>query len=104
VDEIDRIRKHIFIEEHPLSDYEGGVVHRRYDASPDMAEAWLRLRAGRPLPEDIVLLEHELAEARYYDTHPGATYSAAHHAANAVSTWQNRIPQPTYEDYSTPWR
>jgi hypothetical protein len=45
-----------------------------------------------------------LAEARYYDTHPGATYEDAHRAANAVANWQNQIPEPTYEDYSTPWR
>ncbi|ASW57343.1 hypothetical protein [Plantactinospora sp. KBS50] len=103
--EIERIRQHVFFEEHPLTDYQtGGIVHRRYDPSPDIAEAWLRLRAGRPLPEDVVLLEHELAEARYYDAHPGATYSEAHHAANAVSNWQNQIPEPTYEDFSTPWR
>ncbi|WP_203835066.1 hypothetical protein [Winogradskya humida] len=104
VQEISRIRKHIFFEEHPLSDYDGGIVHRRYDASPDMAEAWLRLRSGNPRPEDIVLLEHEWAEASYYDAHPGATYEEAHHAANVVSNWQNQIPAPTYEDYSAPWR
>jgi len=104
VEEIARVRKHIFFDEHPLSDYEGGIVHRRYDPSPEIAEAWLRLRAGRPLPEDVALLEHELAEARQYDAHPGATYREAHRAANGVSNWQNRIPEPTYEDYSTPWR
>ena len=101
---INRIREHIFFEEHPVSDYEGGVVLQRYDASPDIAEAWLRLRSGRPLPEDLALLEHESAEARYYDTQPGATYEEAHRAANAVANWQNHIPDPTYEDYSTPWR
>ncbi|MGK5684865.1 hypothetical protein [Actinoplanes sp. URMC 104] len=104
VREIDRIRHHVFFEEHPLSDYEGGISHQRYDASPDMAEAWLRLRSGRPLPEDIALLEHESAESRYYAAHPGATYEEAHRAANQVSDWQNRIPDPTFEDYSTPWR
>lgn len=103
-EEIHRIRDHVFFEEHPLSDYDGGIVHQRYDASPDMAEAWLRLRSGRPLPEDIVLLEHESAEARYYDAHPGSTYEDAHHAANQVSNWQNHIPAPTYENYSEPWR
>ncbi|WP_229715762.1 WXG100 family type VII secretion target [Mangrovihabitans endophyticus] len=102
--EIDRIRQHIFFEEHPVSDYAGGIVHQRYDASPDMADAWLRLRSGRARPEDIALLEHELAEARYYDAHPGATYEEAHRAANEVSNWQNQIPEPTYEDYSAPWR
>nr|BFE75707.1 hypothetical protein GCM10020092_090080 [Actinoplanes digitatis] len=89
---------------HPLSDYGGGVVHRRYDASPDIAEAWLRLRSGRVQPEDIVLLEHELAEVRYYDAHPGATYEEAHREANRVSDWQNRVPAPTYEDYLRSWR
>jgi len=103
-EEIARVRKHIFFDDHPLSDYEGGIVQRRYDPSPEMAEAWLRLRAGRALPEDVALLEHELAEARYYDAHPGATYREAHRAANGLSNWQNRIPEPTYEDYSTPWR
>ncbi len=103
-EEIRRIRDHIFFAEHPLSDYDGGVVHRRYDASPDMAEAWLRLRSGEPRREDIVLLEHESAEARYYEAHPGATYEEAHRAANVVSNWQSQIPAPTYEDYSTPWR
>ncbi|WP_125808009.1 hypothetical protein [Actinoplanes sp. ATCC 53533] len=103
-EEIDRIRDHVFFEEHPLSDYDGGVVYRRYDASPDMAEAWLRLRSGHAKPEDIALLEHESAEARYYDAHPGATYEEAHRAANEVSNWQNQIPAPTYEDYSRPWR
>jgi hypothetical protein len=103
-DEIERIRRHVFLEEHPLSDYDGGIVHRRYDASGDMAEAWLRLRSGRPQPEDIVLLEHESAEARYYVAHPGSTYEEAHLAANEVANWQNRIPAPTGEDYTTPWR
>lgn len=102
--EVGRIRDHIFFEEHPLSDYDGGIVHRRYDASPDMAEAWLRLRSGHALPEDVALLEHESAEAAYYDAHPGATYEEAHQAANEVSNWQNQIPAPTDEDYSKPWR
>jgi uncharacterized protein YukE len=103
-EEIDRIRRRIFFEEHPVSDYDGGIVSRRYDASPDMAEAWLRLRSGHARPEDITLLEHESAEARYYDAHPGATYEDAHRAANVVANWQNRIPDPTYEDFSAPWR
>ena len=51
----------------------------------------MRLRSGHAQPEDIALLEHELAEAHYYDAHPGATYEEAHLAANAVSNWQNQI-------------
>jgi hypothetical protein len=103
-EEIEQIRRHIFVEEHPLNDYDGGIVQRRYDASPDMAEAWLRLRRGRQRPEDVALLEHELAESRYYADHPGSTYEEAHAAANGVSNWQNQIPEPTREDYSEPWR
>ncbi|MEV4754689.1 WXG100 family type VII secretion target [Micromonospora sp. NPDC049559] len=102
-EEIEQIRQHVFFEEHPLADYDGGVVHQRYDASPDMAEAWLRLRRGRPLPEDVALLEHELAESRYYRDNPGATYQEAHRAANGVSNWERQIPDPTFEDYAEPW-
>jgi uncharacterized protein YukE len=102
-DEIEQIRQHIFFEEHPLADYDGGVVHQRYDASPDMAEAWLRLRSGRQLPEDVALLEHELAESRYYRENPGAIYQDAHAAANTVSNWERQIPEPTFEDYAEPW-
>jgi hypothetical protein len=51
--EIEQIRQHVFFEEHPLNDFDGSVVHRQYDASPDMAEAWLRLRGGRQRPEDV---------------------------------------------------
>ncbi|BCJ62757.1 WXG100 family type VII secretion target [Micromonospora endophytica] len=100
-EEIEQIRRHIFFETHPMDDYAGGVIHQRYDPSAPMAEAWLRLRSGRPLPEDIALLEHELAESLYYRSHPQADYREAHLAANRVSNWERSIPDPTYEDYST---
>ncbi|MDT0532325.1 WXG100 family type VII secretion target [Micromonospora sp. DSM 115977] len=99
-EEIEQIRRHIFIEEHPMDDYAGGVIRQRYDPSPPMAEAWLRLRRGEPLPEDYALLEHELAESRYYQAHPQADYREAHLAANKVSNWEASVPGPTYEDYS----
>jgi aromatic ring-cleaving dioxygenase len=103
-DEIAQIRRHVFFEEHPIQDYDGVTVTvQRYDASPDMAEAWLRLRTGRQRPEDIALLEHELAESRYYQSHPGAIYQEAHAAANQVSNWERQIPEPTYEDYAEGW-
>jgi hypothetical protein len=56
------------------------------------------------LDEDVVLLEHELAESRYWQDNPGATYREAHSAANDVSRWETRIPAPTIEDYNNPWR
>ncbi|MBQ1009868.1 WXG100 family type VII secretion target [Micromonospora sp. M51] len=98
-EEIEQIRRHVFFDAHPMDDYAGGVIHQRYDPSPPMAEAWLRLRRGRPLPEDYALLEHELAELQYYRTHPQAAYREAHLAANQVSNWETFIPGPTYEDY-----
>ncbi|MFI2712214.1 WXG100 family type VII secretion target [Micromonospora sp. NPDC018662] len=98
--EIEQIRRHIFFEEHPMDDYAGGIIRQRYDPSAPMAEAWLRLRRGAPLPEDVRLLEHELAESRYYSANPHADYREAHLAANRVSNWENSIPGPTYEDYA----
>ena len=38
----------------------------RFDPNPDMAEAWLRLRSGTHVPQDLLLLEHELAEHNYW--------------------------------------
>lgn len=93
------MKNHVFFQEHPIPNYEGGVDLRRYDSDHDMAEAWLRLRSGRPLPEDLTLLEHELAESRYYEGNPGADYRAAHNAANQVANCENRVLEPTYEDF-----
>ncbi|MER7992970.1 WXG100 family type VII secretion target [Micromonospora chalcea] len=98
--EVEQIRRHIFFEEHPMDDYAGGIVRQRYDPSAPMAEAWLRLRRGDPLPEDLKLLEHELAESRYYLDNPHADYREAHLAANRIANWEDSIPGPTYEDYS----
>ena len=39
------------------------TVVRQFDPDADMAEAWIRLRSGEPLPSELTLLEHELREA-----------------------------------------
>lgn len=52
----------------------------RFDAVPDMADAWRRLQRGEARSEDLDLLRHELFEARYETTH-GSTYREAHAAA-----------------------
>src|SRR5581483_4522321 len=67
------------------------------------AEGWIRLRLGRPLPEDIVLLEHELAESHYEKTHPGAGYAEAHAYANKRFNWEQVVPKRTGEDLDS-WR
>jgi hypothetical protein len=101
--EIRAIRSHVFFEEHPLEGPDG-LVMARYDPGADMAEAWLRLRAGGYLPHDLTLLEHELAEHNYYAQHPGTTYREAHGAANQVADWAAGRPPSTGEDYEKPWR
>lgn len=101
--EIQAIRSHVFFEEHPLEGPDG-LVMARYDPSADMAETWLRLRAGGYLPQDLTLLEHELAEHNYYAQHPGSSYREAHGAANQVADWAADRPPSTGEDYEKPWR
>jgi len=86
-DDITAIKNHIFFEEHPIPDYDGGVTMERYDASPGMAEGWQRLEDGHPMDSDLLLLDHEFAEMLYYQSHPGATYWEAHAAANEVANW-----------------
>ncbi|WP_446226554.1 hypothetical protein ACTWPB_17770 [Nocardia sp. IBHARD005] len=91
--ELERIKNHLFREVHPLSitDDDGkdiGIEYRRYDAYADIAEAWIRMSLGRATPDDIVLLEHELAEAQYYESHPGAPYQEAHQFANLSFNWE----------------
>jgi hypothetical protein len=102
--EIEQIKNHVFEDLHPLEGQKGGTVMARFDPSPDMAEAWLRLRSGRARPEDVALLEHELAEARYWQQNPNASYRDAHAAANQVSRWENQVPPASNEDFSKPWR
>ncbi|WP_269859402.1 hypothetical protein [Streptomyces sp. RPT161] len=102
-EELNAIKHHIFEEEHPLESVDGGIVHARYDANPDMAEAWIRLRSGQHTPADVLLLEHELAEHRYYVAHPGAPYTEAHAAATKVADWSTHREPPAREDYSAPF-
>lgn len=101
-----RAQNHVFEDLHPLEGVDGGTIMARFDPNPnpDMAEAWLRLRSGQAQPSDIALLEHELAEARYWQQNPNASYKDAHAAANEVSRWEAQIPPASNEDYSKPWR
>lgn len=102
--ELGAIKQHIFVEEHPLESVDGGIVHARYDPNADMAEAWIRLRSGRQTDADLLLLEHELAEHRYYVDHPGATYVEAHAEATKVADWNTHREPPMGENYKSPWK
>ncbi|MFF1354050.1 hypothetical protein [Streptomyces sp. NPDC058297] len=103
-EEISSIKKHVFDSEHPIEDYETGeVVTRKFDADAEIADAWIRLRSGNALPEDHVLLEHELTELDYLRTHPGATYQEAHRVANENYNWQSKVPLNKREDFESEW-
>jgi hypothetical protein len=102
-DDIAAVKSHVFDESHPLEGADGGVVQAPFEPNADMAEAWLRLRSGSYKPEDLTLLEHELAEHGYWQQNPEAIYWDAHGAANQVANWQDNIPEPSNEDYNAPW-
>lgn len=57
------------VEEHLMSDHEGGTVRRQFDVDANIGAALQRLRNGTFDESDIVLLEHELAESRYLQDH-----------------------------------
>ncbi|MBW6436342.1 hypothetical protein KZ829_21620 [Actinoplanes hulinensis] len=101
--EIHQIKQHLMVEPHRITDYDGTVEIRRFDASPDIAEAWIRLREGRHLPEDLVLLNHELAESNHMRRNPEADYREAHDAANQQHNWQDIVPARTGEDLDNRW-
>ncbi|MGW4460877.1 toxin glutamine deamidase domain-containing protein [Micromonospora sp. NPDC004704] len=101
--EIDQIKQHLMVEEHLLDDYEGGHVSQRFAPDEDIAEAWIRLREGRHVDADLVLLEHELAESNYLQAHPGATYREAHTHANRSHDWANVAPGRAGEDLDRSW-
>jgi hypothetical protein len=102
--EISDIKNHLFETEHPIEDYETGeVVTRKFDADAEIADAWIRLRSGKALPEDHVLLEHELTELNYLREHPGATYQEAHRVANETYNWQSKVPLDKREDFEDEW-
>ncbi|MFI5522654.1 WXG100 family type VII secretion target [Streptomyces platensis] len=103
-EEVSTIKKHVFDTEHPIEDYETGkVVTRKFDADPEIADAWIRLRSGNALPEDHVLLEHELTELKYLREHPEATYQEAHRVANESYNWQSKVPLNKREDFESEW-
>ncbi|MFD3507566.1 toxin glutamine deamidase domain-containing protein [Nocardia sp. NPDC058666] len=102
--EIAQIKNHLMREQHLLRDYDnGGFILARFDPSPDQAEAWIRLATGRQLPQDIVMLEHELTESNYMRAHPEATYPDAHAVANQAHNWAADIPARTGERYDHTW-
>ncbi|MFD7669153.1 WXG100 family type VII secretion target [Streptomyces sp. NPDC059788] len=103
-EEISSIKKHVFDTEHPIEDYETGqVVTRKFDADPEIADAWIRLRSGNALPEDHILLEHELAELKHLRENPGLTYQEAHRMTNELYNWEINLPVNKRQDFESEW-
>jgi hypothetical protein len=70
---IDKIKKHIFINVHEL----GAEIPQRFVPDYDIAVSWQRLIEGKNIKEmDIVLLRHELMELEYMNQ--GMDYDTAH--------------------------
>lgn len=85
---IQKVKNHIFMEEHMLTDFvRGGYESRRFDASLCIAESWSRLRSGLHTVDDIKMLKHEAAESWHMKRH-GSVYRVAHEAA------EKRFPYP----------
>lgn len=84
-EEIEKIKQHVFYEEHQLYDSIG-----RFQPDYDMAVAWKRLSEGNYFERDITLLKHESLEAdveRRYNLDA----SEAHHIANNRFNWEQRL-------------
>lgn len=82
VDDIEKIREHIFINEQPRD----GTL-KKFDADYDIAQAWQRLTSGKNIREsDIVLLKHELLELQIMEE-TGCTYEEAHDIAQKEYNW-----------------
>jgi hypothetical protein len=72
--DIAQIKDHLFFKDHLL---DSGPA--RFDADPQIANAWSRLSEGDFVQSDLDLLNHELYESNFEMTH-GADYRTAHTA------------------------
>lgn len=89
--DIDRAMRHVLEDEHLLGTSYGSPYRGRFDSDATMAEAFDRLRSGQGTPTDRLLLQHEIAESRYMDAHPGASYEEAHRHATSVADWDGAV-------------
>lgn len=109
-DDVLAAKNNVMRDEHLIRDrYDGTLRHSRFDEDADIAAAWNRLRTGQPNPpheSDLALLNHEVAEAQYFQNNPGSEYAEAHEAANQESNWEQYVNSEslpyTREDYTAP--
>lgn len=77
-----RVKEHVFYREHALDD---GL--RRFDADPEMHNAWQRMIDGTHTEFDVRLLHHEYFESRF-ETIFRTDYRTAHVATiRSGRTW-----------------
>ncbi|MBC8954070.1 S-type pyocin domain-containing protein [Xenorhabdus sp. PB62.4] len=72
-----RAKDHVFFREHQLG---YGKGKGRFDADPEMVNAWERLKKGDFVKSDINLLKHEYFESRFERIF-STDYITAHEAA-----------------------
>ena len=77
VDDMRKIKEHIFFNRYDL----GGLEPERFEADYDMAVSWQRLIEGKSIQEmDIIMLKHELLEQSLMKE-KGLPYREAHREA-----------------------
>ena len=85
---ISRIKEHVFSNEHIL---DSGV--KRFDADPEIADAWYRLTNGTFNQNDIDLLNHEYFESKFE-----SFYKTDYGTAHSKTEESGRIWDPYKED------
>lgn len=88
IEEIDLVFEHIFEREHLFED---GTL-RKFDPSYYMAHSWLRLREGKNIQRhDIILLHHELEEAKIMKNNLAIPYEKAHNEVEKVWNYRKAL-------------
>ena len=85
---ISRIKEHVFSNEHIL---DSGL--RRFDADPEIADAWYRLTNGTFTQNDIDLLNHEYFESKFE-----SFFRTDYRTAHSKTEESGRIWDPYKED------
>lgn len=80
-EEIEQVRKHIFVNTH---DFGNGEVHR-FNPSYEQSIAWQRLSVGEGTDTDFLLVDHELYESNLENS--GMSIDQAHALANKKYGW-----------------
>ena len=83
VDDVRKIKEHIFFNRYDL----GGLEPERFEADYDMALSWQRLIEGRDIQEmDMVMMKHELLEQSLM-LDKGLQYAQAHREAEEAYSY-----------------